>query len=793
MIWHSLVPLCPALFLCLSASFLKSDFIEINVPVESKVQIPCNVSLHKGDALVLLWYKNMNATGPPIYTLDFRSEVPKHFVNEEFKGRIIAKDDLVTPSLVIKKTTPQDDGIFSCRADYKWSRTQSSVVKLNVIVPPKQMYIKDSDNQRVYAIAGPYPEDSPMSLTCVAENGKPPPRIVWYLNDTMVDESYEMTAQSGLKSKQGIETLTNANGNVQPFTAPASTSIRIEMHLKPLGVTIFPNQEPLVAGKKTEVTCKTWGSRPTARVSWFLRNKELKRTRLVHSNDGNSSTSTLIMVPSPDDDGASLVCRAQNSNVKTSYSSQFSIEDKLPLKVLYKPKVSIDIVDDKKYAIKGSSVIITCKVASNLPTRSIQWYFNDKPMTTFDRADSSSAFENNSLVIKSVTSEHAGQYHCSTGNALGSTESKPLMLQVVYEPVCSYVNIKKNYQVKRGFHVDIQCVVDAKPSDNLTFTWSQASALTTSTRRSLSNFTSQGVQSSLKYRPQNVIDFGFIYCSARNIVGSQVEPCIFSIKPVIEPPKPPRDCLLMNNSANLYTVICEKFSPAQNFDVESYVLEIYEPKSAQLIHRSQESEPIFKVVPENHKNIKEYHLRVYAKNSIGKSNPVYLTLKNERQLKLNQVVNNNSLSEENSNSSGSSSHTSYMIAFSPIIMLILILLARVKCHIKRQKTKVAETNTPTTASPPVPSRPIKEEDSSEELIEFERKDAGKSSAPDIIELGCNSLIVTRDKEHELNLGGGTTHFIMNDDTDYALNLILTGPETEIDDNKQRVFCVSTLV
>lgn len=33
-----------------------------------------------------------------------------------------------------------------------------------------------------------------------------------------------------------------------------------------------------------------------------------------------------------------------------------------------------------------------------------------------------------------------------------------------------------------------------------------------------------------------------------------------------------------------------------------------------------------------------------------------------------------------------------------------------------------------------------------------------------------------EKEHELNLDGGATHFIMNDDTDYALNLIFTRPE-----------------
>lgn len=39
-------------------------------------------------------------------------------------------------------------------------------------VPPQEMYIVDDANNRLYAIAGPYSEESSMSLTCIARNGK---------------------------------------------------------------------------------------------------------------------------------------------------------------------------------------------------------------------------------------------------------------------------------------------------------------------------------------------------------------------------------------------------------------------------------------------------------------------------------------------------------------------------------------------------------------------------------------------------------------------------------------------
>lgn len=101
------------------------------------------------------------------------------------------------------------------------------------------------------------------------------------------------------------------------------------------------------------------------------------------------------------------------------------------------------------------------------------------------------------------------------------------------EPKCTENETRKNYLTKIGKSIEIECNVNASPSDNISFTWSQSSILNSKNKRFLTNFTSAAQKSVLKFNPQSAIDFGYVYCSARNIAGSQLEPCIFTVKPLI--------------------------------------------------------------------------------------------------------------------------------------------------------------------------------------------------------------------------------------------------------------------
>lgn len=69
----------------------------------------------------------------------------------------------------------------------------------------------------------------------------------------------------------------------------------------------------LSAGSKAEFQCQTIGSRPAAQISWWLGTERLSsNVRDSVNEDGNATISTIIFVPGVDDNGKTLMCRADN-------------------------------------------------------------------------------------------------------------------------------------------------------------------------------------------------------------------------------------------------------------------------------------------------------------------------------------------------------------------------------------------------------------------------------------------------------------------------------------------------
>lgn len=47
-------------------------------------------------------------------------------------------------------------------------------------------------------IGKPYNEGSDVNLICEVEGGRPPPRLTWYLDNTVIDDSYHYNADTGM-------------------------------------------------------------------------------------------------------------------------------------------------------------------------------------------------------------------------------------------------------------------------------------------------------------------------------------------------------------------------------------------------------------------------------------------------------------------------------------------------------------------------------------------------------------------------------------------------------------------
>ncbi|GFV36493.1 uncharacterized protein TNCV_2260121 [Trichonephila clavipes] len=88
----------------------------------------------------------------------------------------------------------------------------------------------------------------------------------------------------------------------------AETSSRVP----PVEVQIEEKKRALSAQKPVELVCRAGGSRPPANITWFIGNQPLKGTKEKISSEGNITTGRLIFIPTIEDRGKNISCRAEN-------------------------------------------------------------------------------------------------------------------------------------------------------------------------------------------------------------------------------------------------------------------------------------------------------------------------------------------------------------------------------------------------------------------------------------------------------------------------------------------------
>ena len=101
------------------------------------MEIPCNTSATNNDYMILvLWFRNANATGASIYSVDSRENARNdHFTSTDanLTGRIRFENSNPFSSLRISHLKQSDAGTYSCRVDFKISPTRLTISRLRVI------------------------------------------------------------------------------------------------------------------------------------------------------------------------------------------------------------------------------------------------------------------------------------------------------------------------------------------------------------------------------------------------------------------------------------------------------------------------------------------------------------------------------------------------------------------------------------------------------------------------------------------------------------------------------------
>ncbi|XP_054714539.1 nephrin-like [Uloborus diversus] len=582
-----------------------------------RASLPCNLSEPEDSVTLILWYKG--EAKAPIYTLDARKgalEKARHFPSTELGARANFDMSSDPPTLDLNPVHAEDDGVYKCRTEFKRSRTLTQLVRLNVIVPVREVIIMDEHGQRLRDIVGPYDEGSHVSLICEAEGGIPSPMVTWWRDSVLVDETFSPTSQGYVRNELVLSKLHRSdllmtytcqaiNTNL---TVPVSASVTIDINLKPLDVRITSIQRPFSAGRKIQLSCESSGARPRAQLTWWIDNKRIQSGKETFSD--NLTSSSLSFLPKAEDNGKILSCRAQNPSISTS-----AIEDGWTLTVYFVPELKLSLgANIQPDAIKeGTDVFFECNVRANPWVNEVKWRFEGAPL--HGNTSAGVIISNYSLVLQKVRKEHRGCYQCIAHNPEGEGRSEEVMLKVKYAPVCRHSSVVV-HGVARYEPVNVSCEVEADPP-LVNFRW----ALNNTVENiDIPTQTNEGTFSSVMYTPRTMLGYGALLCWAHNAIGHQKDPCVVRIIPA-GPPESVKSCTVSNQSVSLLVVECE---PGYDGGMRQvFHLEVYNSAIDHLqANVSSMEHPVFQVggLPP----ATSFILVLYASNSKGRSNSVAL-------------------------------------------------------------------------------------------------------------------------------------------------------------------------
>ncbi|XP_066601874.1 neural cell adhesion molecule 1 [Prorops nasuta] len=562
-------PLPPLLLLLLLLPFPEVNLVysqlsaisDLDVPIPiigvqgvvgNKVQLPCDIQPENNDEVsMVLWYKEGSAD--PIYRFDVRGR--RQFSNAGLWSsptvlgpRAFFITATIPAHLSIERLELKDEGIYRCRVDFRNSPTRNQKMNLTVIVPPSRPVILDGATKDVSRIEEPYNEGSDVNLICEVRGGKPPPKLTWYLENTVIDESYLRNVDSGLTvnhlsypkvGRQHLKARLICQASNTNLVSPQNRVLILDINLKPLVVQILTKESKISADKNYEVECRTTGSRPEAVITWWKANRQMKKMAQNYALENNQTLSVLSFVPSIEDDGKYLTCRAENPVIPDS-----ALEDKWRLDVQYQPVVTLRMgetlnPDDIK---EGDDVYFECIVRANPKVYKLAWFKDGKELK--NNATSGIVLSDHSLVLQGLTRYSAGDYTCLAANIEGKTASNAVALRIMYAPVCKEGKSEVVVGALKQETVSLVCSVESHPAP-LTFHWtfnnsgelvevphSRYSHVpmpgTPSVAESLKEY-QQFHGSRLNYTPATEMDYGTVACWASNQVGKQRVPCLFQV------------------------------------------------------------------------------------------------------------------------------------------------------------------------------------------------------------------------------------------------------------------------
>ncbi|CAK1578768.1 unnamed protein product [Parnassius mnemosyne] len=528
--------------------------------VGGDADLPCDSSppQYNDSLLLVVWYRDDN----PVYSYDTRVQGPSaHWTDDAFAERARWLG-MPNSALHLSNVQSRDQATYRCRVDFQVSPTRNYRIALDIIELPGKPVIFDEYGKEIYDVAGPYFEGSDFKLVCSVNGGNPIPRVQWLQGETVLTTlgvgeiqrgpTWSLTLLITNATRTHYATVYTCTADNTLLAPPQQSSIRVDLYLRPLTVEIISREQPLSAGRKAEIWCKSAGARPPVTITWWLGGNKLhfETKQQIEMKDGNETQSLLQWTPLKEHNGQILACRAEHTKF-----NQSTIESRLNLNIYYIPIATMHFSTkiNPNDIEEGDDVYFGCEVDANPPAYKVVWEHNDVLLqNNLSNGVILKGYTN--LALRNVSRHQAGKYTCTASNVEGDRKSPPLHLQIVYKPLCRRNEIQLISAALQEPSI-IECEVDGFPPPD-TFQWtfnnSAGSIKIDSDRFSIDASAGKSV---LTYLPVSEIDYGTVYCRATNLAGQQISPCVYTLLPATKN-DPPTNCTVYNHTHDSLDLMC---------------------------------------------------------------------------------------------------------------------------------------------------------------------------------------------------------------------------------------------
>ncbi|XP_022251878.1 titin-like [Limulus polyphemus] len=425
--------------------------------VGNNVLLPCEVDVDTcGRVYFITWTKNVSNDWERVYLYSENFETALGDFTNPFRASFKLQND--SAFLKIHSLLYEDEGIYKCDVTYVRGKCPSlSFIKLNTLVIPSEPVIT-VDNKVVEngTTIGAFLEGSTIIVKCKSSGGKPAPEVTWR-NGTypLVTKAVHTPGDQGGVDVVSIVRITLSRWDLDAklvcFVNSNATStrmskwVKLDIHVRPLALTIRGRSVPVVEGEMVSLTCTVEGARPAANITWYNRS-EVVRPQPIDSKDLMSdgtyrTTNTLVFIASRHDHHGDFFCKGTNSVIKKRLETPlFQVTT---LEVLFPP--AVEVLPRGYYSVNESDkAIFTCYFNANPPNvTEIVWFKNDN---VFSQTPTNrlrlSKIPIPTLEIRNVRREDAGTFSCQVKNAYGrGTSINFVELDILYPPQVS-LNLK---------------------------------------------------------------------------------------------------------------------------------------------------------------------------------------------------------------------------------------------------------------------------------------------------------------------------------------------------------------